>query len=236
MKPNTFLITRPTHQSAELIATIEKNGDICVSLPCIDISPPTDQQSIEFAITHFDQFDYCIFTSSNAVLAQFKNLLASYEKALVAIGPATATSLSAYAKNGVIMPQEYSSEGLLALPSLQHVAGLTVAVFTGENPKPLLMDTLRSRGALVKTITCYKRSCPPYTPEHIHKITQTDYVGIITTSKEAFDNLITLFEHHSEWLKKQPLVVISESMATAAKTYGFQTITITDVSIASYFG
>ena len=233
MTRNTFLITRPAHQAAELITSIEKNGNTCVSLPCIDISPPNDPQSIAFAITHFNQFDCCIFTSVNAVLPQFKNVIAAYEKSLLAIGPATAKKLSSDTQQPIIIPNDYSSEGLLKLPELQLVKNVTIAIFTGDNPKPLLADTLQAQGANIKIITCYKRSCPQYTPEQIHAITQTNYAGIITTSKEAFDNLMTLFEHHREWLKKQPLVVISESMATTAKAYGFQKITITDVSIAS---
>ena len=224
MTHNTFLITRPAHQSAELIASLEKNGDTYVLFPCIDISPPTDLQSIEFAITHFNQFDYCIFTSANAVLPQFKNLIAAYEKELFAIGSATARTLSAYTQKPVIMPNAYSSEGLLELPQLQDSANVTIAIFTGENPKQLLQETLRSRGAHVNTILCYQRSCPHYTPDQINKIAQTDYAGIITTSKEALDNLLGLFEHHNEWLKKQPLIVISESMAKSARAHGFYSV------------
>jgi uroporphyrinogen-III synthase len=221
-----FLITRPQQQSSELIAAIEKQGDSCIHFPCIEISKPTDQQSIAFAITHFDQFDLCIFTSTNAVLPQLKEVIHRYKKTLIAIGPATAKQLANNTEKLIVVPHTHSSEGLLELSELQSVSGLNIAIFTGENPKNLLKESLNLKGALVEYIICYRRSCPNYTTQQIDRIVQYDYAAIITTSKETLNNLISLFNHYKTWLVQQPIIVISTSMADIAQTYGFQEIII----------
>lgn len=226
MTNKTFLITRAQHQSLELISAIEKNEGSCVLFPCIEICKPSDQTTLTFATTHFHEFDLCIFTSANAVLPQLKIKLHDYHKSLIAIGPATAKHLTAYTKNPIILPETDDSEGLIKMSELKDVADLNIAIFTGENPRKLLQDTLQSRGARVQIIHCYKRCCPFYTSDKIDAIARLDYAGIIVMSKETLNNLITLFQLHENWLKKQPLIVISQSIATTAKAYGFQEIKI----------
>lgn len=230
-----FLITRPAHQSSELIKAIEKNGGTCIQFPCLEISKPSDQKTIEFALTHFNQFDLCIFTSTNAILPQFKNNLSTYERPLIAIGPATAKHMSIYTEKRIVTPNIYNSEGVLELPQLQSVDDLKIAIFTGENPKKLLKETLESKGANVTYIICYKRRCPHYTTDQINSIAQSNYAGIITTSKEIIHNLISLFKHHEEWLKNQPLIVISESMLATARAHGFKEIYLQPVELLGAF-
>lgn len=226
MTNKPFLITRTQNQSLELIADIEKQSGSYVLFPCIEIREPSDQTTLTFATTHFKEFDLCIFTSANAVLPQFKSTLSDYHRPLIAIGPATAKSLAAYTKTPIIRPITYDSDGLLELPELKTVTGLNIAIFTGENPRKLLQETLLSRSAQVTTIYCYKRCCPSYTADQINAITRLDYAGIIVLSKETLDNLMTLFHAHEYWLKRQPLIVISESLTTTAEAYGFQKIKI----------
>ena len=83
------------------------------------------------------------------------------ELKIATVGQGSAKALRELDIANVIAPTErFDSEGLLALPELQNVAGWRVMIFRGDGGRELLGDTLKARGATVEYATCYQRSKP----------------------------------------------------------------------------
>ena len=216
-----ILITRAEHQSAELVRMLTQRDSNCILLPCIEILPPTSQYSLDEAMNHVDNYDYCIFTSVNAVAA-LPDQLPCFKK-VFAIGPATLKALQQLGIEASI-PNIFSSEGLLIMPEFQQVNNKKIAIFTGENPRKLLYDTLLQRHANVDFIFCYQRSCPHYSAAALEKVMAVDIELIICSSTELLTNLVTLFEGYLTWLIRHPIVVVSDRMYQLAAELGFQEI------------
>lgn len=226
----TVLITRAQHQSAELITHLSQRGIDGIVFPCVDILPPSSPQILAAALNHLDEFDRCIFTSANAVAAIPENV--TEFKKVYAIGPTTAQAL---AERGIhaAVPQQFNSEGLLAMPEFMQVEQQRIGIFTGEKPRGLLHDELQQRGAHVELIFCYRRSCPQYTQAELNEVMAAHIDAIICTSAEVLVNLITLFEENLPWLTRHSLIVVSDVMYKLATEIGFREVKQADNATVS---
>ncbi len=210
-----ILVTRPQHQAAALAEAITQHAGRCVLLPCIEIIPLHYTRDIIAA----EHMDVCIVTSVNAV--HDRSYLALQPVATrIAIGPATAAALNAL-NLSCITPDVYSSDGILALPQMHTVQGKNIAIYTGEHPNPSLQRVLQQRGAHTQLVLCYKRQCPHYSEQDLERIIHTSCDFIIAGSRDALENLTTLFKTRHDWLMRQTLIVISDALFSTAKTLGF---------------
>ena len=216
----TILITRPKNQSQALIDGIETLGYSCLELPCLTIKA----HALSLGINELALYTALVFTSANAVTRGIP--YQSITQPVLAIGPGTSDALGGKGVPNVITATPYNSDGLLALPILKNIANKKIAIFTGENPKALLAETLQQRGATVNTHYCYKRLVPQYTEADIMPITQTVLAAIIVTSEETLNALATIFEKHRPWLLDQNIITGTLALKKAAKTIGFQSVTV----------
>jgi uroporphyrinogen-III synthase len=109
-----------------------------------------------------DGFDHVILISVNAVKIGVERLAAYWPQWPVslrwyAVGPATAVALRGYDIEAVL-PVQSSSEGLLALPALRQPAGQRILIVKGEGGRAKLSDALIGRGALVESLSVYRRT------------------------------------------------------------------------------
>lgn len=63
------VVTRATHQAAELAQRLEARGALPVLYPCIEIVPPTDASALDAALQNAPRFTWWVFTSVNTVIA-----------------------------------------------------------------------------------------------------------------------------------------------------------------------
>lgn len=219
MKKLTILNTRPPHQSQSLTQAIETVGASVLHLPLFNIEP------ISFSPRDLKHFSHLIFQSQNAVAAFLKiqKNIPDF-MSIIAIGSATQRALQEAGYAHVLIPDYFSSEGVLAMPAMQHVHNKTFLIVSGENPKPLLRNTLRERGAHITVCECYRRVSIAHNMKIIFDQLQTADT-IITTSGESLTRLLTLFDaSYSEWLFSRSLIVISGKMKMEAVSAGFQTV------------
>ena len=184
-------ITRPRDQAAPLARRIEQAGGIPLLFPLLDIAPAQDQQALREQISRLAQFDLAIFISPNAVQYGMAAIRAAGELPqnlkIATVGQGSAKALRELGIAEVIAPAErFDSEGLLALPELQHVAGWRVLILRGDGGRELLGDTLRARGATVEYAACYRRSKPQ---QDIAALIDAVPDALTVTSSEALDHL-----------------------------------------------
>lgn len=219
MKKLTVLNTRPHHQSQTLTQTIEQLGASVLHLPLLDI------EFISFSPLNLQPFSHFIFQSQNAVAAFLKiqkNI--PDDVSIIAIGSATQRTLQEAGYTHVLIPAYFSSEGVLAMPTMQQVKNKTILIISGENPKPILRDTLRERGAHITVCECYRRVAVAHPMQIMFDQLQT-IDTIITTSSESLAQLLTLFSApYADWLFSKSLIVISEKMKIEATSAGFQRV------------
>ncbi len=218
----TVIVTRPKHQAKQLCETLEILGAKTILMPSLQIVGLTPRQNFE----SLTRGDIVIFTSANAV-AHSRALLQQLGKniTVVAIGPGTAKALTELGKSSVLIPEQYSSEGVLGLEELQQVRGKNICVCSGENARPLLAETLTARGAHVIPVITYQRVPATPEPKVLSSLANPSETVMITTSKEGLRQLnATLTTQHLDWLKSQPLLVCHPSHLPLAQELGFKEV------------
>lgn len=157
------LVTRPAHQAAEMVRTLEHLGAVVSRLPTVEVRDPADWGPLDRALGQMRDggWDWLVFTSANGVRAVVRRLLALGRDLrdlgrvkLAAIGPKTADALAEYHLRADIVPEAtYSSEGLVEALR-PHVAGRRVLLARANRGRELLRDEL-AKVAIVEQVTVY---------------------------------------------------------------------------------
>lgn len=232
LKQAQILVTRPAHQAENLCNLIRINNGVPIRLPTLEIVPiilKLDETAQ--TLIHADWF---IFTSTNAVHcycsqlddAKMRDLKT---KSCLAIGKATAQALKTVGLNVDLMPLHgYNSEALLELDELQSVLQKNIVIIRGENGRETLSEVLTQRGANVSYENVYRREIPEIDCSEVSQLITQHCLNLITiTSGEAIQNLVKMLPNpQHDWLKKIPLVVVSERIQTIAKNLGFEIIAL----------
>ncbi|MDX1653934.1 MAG: uroporphyrinogen-III synthase [Candidatus Competibacteraceae bacterium] len=219
------LVTRPAAQAAPLCRLIEAQGGQAIAFPTLAILPPRDPGALTPLLASLADFQLAIFTSANAVDFLLERLPGPLPLPRAAVGRATAAALTRRGLPPQLVPEtDFSSEGLLALPALQRVAGQRLLLVKGEGGRDRLAGELTRRGAQVIEANVYRRERPAADPAPL--LTQIDNgeVDIVTvTSNQALANLFEMLGGAGrQWLRCTPLVAISERARRLAGELGLE--------------
>jgi uroporphyrinogen-III synthase len=145
---------------------------------------------------------------------------------IATVGQGSAKVLRESGIANVIAPTErFDSEGLLALPELQNVAGWRVMIFRGDGGRELLGDTLKARGATVEYATCYQRSKPQ---QDAGVLLAAVPDAITVTSSEALGYLWKMLNDGDRAvLRNTPLFVPHARIAGLAREQGWLQVQVT---------
>jgi len=222
------LVTRPKPQGFALCQRIEANQGHAIYLPTIEIQPPQDISVFRQGLARIDQQDWLIFVSPQAVYA-CAGVIVPPQVKIAAVGKGTAQALHAAQWPVVVYPvSDWSSEGLLAIPEFQVVAGKKITIVCGEGGRELLANTLTARGAWVSLLIAYRRALPEIDVNYyLHLLEERQLDAVVCTSGEGLKNLQTLLgEAAQPYLLSLPLVVVSERMQALAQSVGFKIIVL----------
>jgi uroporphyrinogen-III synthase len=223
------LVTRPAHQAEPLCALIEAEGGRAIRFPVLEILDPVDRGPLLAVVDRLHEYDLAIFISPNAVTKALNLILGRRswpeDVRIAAIGKGSARELQRFGHEpDVRPPQRFDSEALLEMPALQEVAGRRVVIFRGDGGRELLGDTLRARGAQVDYAECYRRGRPQADVTGLLKSWARGELHVVTvTSSESLRNLYDMVgKLGQQWLRRTPLVVVSERMVQLAAELGFK--------------
>lgn len=146
---------------------------------------------------------------------------------IATVGQGSAKALRELGVANVIAPAErFDSEGLLALPELQDVAGWRVLIFRGDGGRELLGDTLRAHGATVEYAACYRRSKPQ---QDAAVLLDAAPDALTVTSSEALGYLWQMLdEAQRDRVCGIPLFVPHQRIAELAQRQGWRQVRLTD--------
>lgn len=235
----SILITRPAGLADGLAVRLQAIGVAPIVLPLIEIAPPPDPGPLAATLPRLPSCQWAIFVSPSAVrmgLAAVREHLGAFPDSvrLAAVGEGSAKPLRDALGRPVLIPLEGAdSEGLLACPELQTLAGQSVMLFRGAGGRTLIADTLMARGATVLHAVCYERrrlspEMPPLLAMPTDARTDARIDAISVTSTEILDQLArVLGEAGRAWLQATPLFVPHPRIAAAARAYGIGDVRLT---------
>ena len=226
-----IVVTRPRDQSVVLARRIAQAGGTPLLFPLLEIVACESGEDFSERLQQLPGADLLIFISPNAV--QFG--LAAIRQAgvvlppslqMAAVGQGTARALRDAGYEGVLVPaHQFDSEGLLALPALQQVAGRQVVILRGEGGRELLAETLRSRGARVTYLNCYTRRPAAFDAQAL-RAARPDALSV--TSSEALEALWAGLDAAArDELRALPLLVIHPRIALRAQQQGWRDVRVT---------
>lgn len=240
-----IVVTRPAQQAAPLCAAIAAAGGVAVAFPVLAIHPVNAAEARQLAQVLqrvcAAEFDLAIFVSPNAVAHSFATLReqglqwpAQLPVAVVGKGSERALLDQGVASSQIISPQtRFDSEGLLALPAMQDMAGKRVIIFRGDGGRELTTSTLRARGATVSRVTSYRRSGPPADADlsELLQLWQDGQLDAITmTSSEGLRHLQGLFtarQLDQQLLQTTPMFAPHQRIAEEALKLGLTRVIAT---------
>ncbi len=172
LKGKVVAITRPAGQTEEAGALIRGMGGVPYYIPAIEIKGLSNPEPVKRFIAELctGQVDYTILMSTNGVkylfeaaenIRQTEQLHEGLKKSFViAVGPKTAEAMKEYHVYVDLVPQKYSSEGLLEVLQEKDVRGKRIRIPRTSNATPTLTDALQRMGADVEEIYVYESGLP----------------------------------------------------------------------------
>lgn len=156
------VVTRPRNQSKELCDRLRELGAEVVEFPTIKIIPADDLAPLQTALDHIRQYDWILFTSSNAVAVVAQALAGDPAATLgtiriAAVGEATRRSLAALALEPHFVPSQFNLASLCdELIEAEVVHGARFLYPCGDLADPAGPRALRDAGAIVDPVSAYR--------------------------------------------------------------------------------
>jgi uroporphyrinogen-III synthase len=162
-------ITRKGPDAQEFSRLVVSEGGETILLPTIDVVPKDPEVISELiSIMREKKYDYCAFMSPRAVDVLFdlaeridkveEIVFALRSTIIVAVGPKTKSSLMNHGIEVKMMPEEYSSEGLVYLFSKMNndiVKGKRIIIPRSEKSKEFIRKALSDLGMIVEELFLY---------------------------------------------------------------------------------
>ncbi len=188
-------VTRSRHQSHKFGELLLDRGAEPVYIPTIDIEPIVPNKRLRTAIDKIATFDAIVFTSVNAVSIFFEHMRGSGKDArvlsgikVIAIGSATTAQLSIYGVNADIVPEIYTSEGIVSVLKDLGVADKRFLIPRAEQARDVIIKYISDNGGTCSVIPIYRAEIPTSVAS------PPDDVDVVTfTSSSTADNFIMLY-------------------------------------------
>ena len=200
-----ILVTRSSDDAKSLSVPLRALGAEVIEFPSIEISPVEDFSKLDEALRGVSRYRWIVFTSPKGVAIFFSRLFSlgldarALAKSNVAcIGTGTAAELSAYGICADLVPELFTSEGLVQTfkERKDELLGEYVLFPVSEIARDIVPNALTSMGARCRIIPIYTVSKPVYSREEIEQAFEPfpDLVSI--TSSSTVQNLVALLEEH----------------------------------------
>lgn len=241
-----IVVTRPVAQAGRLCQLIDEAGGEAVAFPTVEILSTFNESLVHTWANKANliNIDCVVFVSPTAVeqglaaLQWVQGATAARSPdshagvpggvRVAAVGRGTAAALARRGFRDVLFPADGAdSEALAALPALseQAIAGRAILIVRGEGGREWLADTLRTRGARVETMACYRRVKPAVDDSLAAAMAARWRSGGIDAaavhSRGAFDNLLDLLPSDVRpRVLATPLFALHERIAAHARSLG----------------
>jgi uroporphyrinogen III methyltransferase/synthase len=223
------LVTRAREQASGLAARLRALGAVPLEFPAIVCEPLEDPAPLDDALATLAEQDWVVFTSQNGVTAAWERLTALGRDArafatakVCAIGPATAAALAARGVRADLVPETFTTAGVLAALRAAGVAGRRVLLLRADIAPPELAEGLRAAGALVTSVAAYRTRDATHNRQELARLL-AEGVDIVTfTSSSTVMRLVEALDGDIARLGGALVAVIGPVTAAAARAAGLR--------------
>ncbi|MFC2067411.1 uroporphyrinogen-III C-methyltransferase [Chloroflexota bacterium] len=203
-----ILVTRAQHQASTLSRLLSEHGAQPIELPVINIQIAIESEELNRALSNLGHYHWVIFSSTNSVEAFWQCLhsLRRDSRALDglkigAIGPATAQSLEKRGITPDLIPEVYTSEGVVAGLNNQNVAGQRFLLPRSDIADRELEEGICRLGATVDNVIAYRTTPSTESISRVKQMISSGNIDVITfTSSSTVSSLMAM-------IGKEPMVV-----------------------------
>lgn len=225
-----FVNTRPADRAVELTTALLQQNIPVLELPLLELIPYEWSWPLEQQYQQLVGVDVIVVVSPMAVQLGMHYLqksgiqLASLSAVKwIAVGEKTAQLLKQYGIYADV-PQIETSEGMLALPILQHLDGSsTVAFWRGEGGRQFMMDAMRRQGLKILNMLLYYRQCPAQTSMLVVKFKQylrtQPHYNVLISSEASWLNWLNLFSDDLSIIDCATYMVLGERLLQLLQQY-----------------
>jgi uroporphyrinogen III methyltransferase/synthase len=225
------LVTRTRRQAGTLSELLHREGAVPVELPAIELVPVATDEQLDAVARKLAArgYDWCLFTSPNAVEFVFDYLARTNRDArvfagcrLAALGSATAAVLSDRGLRADLTASEFTSAGLLeSLPI--DIGGARVLLPRAEAGSDELFGGLKTRGAQVEELVLYDSAVPAAPDDETLRLVREGRIDVVTfASSSSVRNLKALLGDDFARLRDAVVACIGPVTAQTAREAGLQ--------------
>lgn len=194
LRNRTIAITRSRRDADEFFEMVKAEGGMAIALPTIQVVPKGEKAARDFLDKLKRKFDYCAFMSSQAVDVLFshaprKETIAALNKLqVIAVGPKTRARLEACGVKVGLVPDRFSSAGLVELLSGRRPKGKRIIIPRSAAANDFTAKALAGLGMKVEEILLYtiKTSAPGEEwPAFVSLLAKRKVDGIVFTSASS---------------------------------------------------
>lgn len=189
------LVTRAVQQAGKLSEGLRALGAEPVEVPVLEIRPPASFDPLDAALKKLDEFHWLILTSANtvqAVAARCKLLevdVSSIELLRVAaVGSATAEAARKAGFRVTLVPDNYSSEGMVAALG-DAVVGKRVLLARAMVARDVIPEELGKLGGQMTVVDAYQTVLPIGSRELLEDALRVGVDAATFTSSSSVRNL-----------------------------------------------
>ncbi|MBJ7355112.1 MAG: uroporphyrinogen-III C-methyltransferase [Thermoleophilaceae bacterium] len=218
-------VTRARAQASKFAAQLRELGANVVQAPAISSRHRSDE-AVAAAVEEVETFEFIAFTSANGVEAFFealeragKDARALFGATVAVVGGATKDALAAHGIVADHVPQRQTAEGLLDALAGVDVTGKRFLLPLASDPRPVLADGLRDRGAEVHQVAVYDTVVEGLSPEQVAAVADSEFVTFASGS--AVHSLMQAIGG-PEALRGCALVSIGPTTSDALRAHGLE--------------
>ena len=253
----TILVTRPEEGASRMGGMLADLGACVRVAPMIRITEPEDWAAADAAIRALDAYRWIIFTSANGPKFLAKRLgdlgaapeAVPAETSILAVGPATATSVEKYlGRTPDKTAEKYMAEGVVDLFEEQNMAGERVLLARAKEGRDAIPRALMKMGASVDDVSVYQTI--PIGREALREVwgeLEAGKIDMLTfTSSSALDGFMRAAgeETAKRWMQCARVASIGPATSATARKWGVapdveaaeSTIPGVARAIVSYYG
>ena len=193
------LVTRTRAQSGALSARLAELGAYPLEIPTIEVCPLEDFDELDLCLRSSSEFDWIVFTSSNAVQAVCDRLLeigldtrAFYGTRVAVVGQATFSALLDRGVRADLAPDRATSRDLAAALVERGVSGSRILLPRSDIATTELPDKLRSGGASVREVDAYTTVIPAGSSQAAKDAIRKGVDAVTFASSSSVTNLLRL--------------------------------------------